>query len=92
MPPATRKTAKATRPQRFEVLPWAYDPDSQDPGADNRALMTMYCPSIAPILQMAASDDDWLDKDAIAPLVEQFKPENAESVETFALPADMEPL
>lgn len=78
--------------ERFEELPWAYEPDSKDPGAENRAILRMYCPSIAPIVEMAASDEDWLDKDAIAPLVEQFKPENIEAVETFALPADMEPL
>lgn len=78
--------------ERFSHLPWEYDLNSGDPIEANKALMTMYCPSIAPIVEMAASEDDWLDKDAIEILVEKFKPENVQAVEAFDLPEDMEPM
>lgn len=81
---------------RFSQLPWEENTRFsalEETLADNQAVMHMYCPTIAPIVEMVAAVDDWLDKESMQIFVDPFHPDNTPAAEdVFALPEDMEPL
>lgn len=83
-------TLPANESERFEHLPWSGN-NNEEALADNRAVLATYCPRIAPLVDMLATEDDWLDQDAIAQRVQECGHQEGPPVETFDLPFDLEP-
>lgn len=76
---------------RFVHLPWETDATRLSASAEaNRAVLHRYCPTIAPIAELAAVDGDWLSKDFMARVVASFQPGNVPVMDQMPLPHDMD--
>lgn len=74
---------------RFEHLPWVEVGDHWDKVKENQAVLRVYCPQIAAIVELVTLEDDWIVKRFMAEVIERFSPDKPQLL-SIALPPEFE--